>query len=66
MLDEYIIMGSEATCTKCDRKMNMGNSYLLNEIELFGHCLSHIGMKKNVLYLPKRAKIDFVLLGLFH
>jgi len=32
VLDEYIIKGSEATCTKCNRKINMENSDILNEM----------------------------------
>jgi len=43
-LDKYIIMGSEAMCTKCDQKINMADADLLTEIkleELLEHYFSH-------------------------
>jgi len=58
VLDEYIIMGSEATCTKCDRKMNMGNSDSLNAVKLFGHFLSH-GYEEKCFIFAKTCKNRF-------
>jgi len=66
-LDKYIITGSEASCPKCYLKIDMEDLDFFTEVKLqnlLEHYYCH-RYKKNVLYLSKRAKINFDLLVLF-
>jgi len=52
-LDKYIIIGSEATCPKCDKKINMADADLLTEIkleELLEHYFSHTYEEKCFIF----------------
>jgi len=64
ILDKYFIIGSEATCPKCELKMDMTdlNIHIVEKVEvLFDHYLSHRYEEKCFICHNRRKSIMFYL-----